>query len=684
MRIKRRMSFPLKMAKKRAPVTPRSKKSVFLATDTGGTFTDFVLLADGKLSTFKIPSTPRDPDKAIKAGLEVVGQPVDIFAHGTTVATNMVLERKGARTVLITTRGFRDVLEIGRQTRPSLYEPTTRPEPIVPRDMRLETEERLGPDGKALRPLTDDEVARVVKAVKVTGAEAVAVSFLFSFMDRSHEQKLGQALEKAGLVVSLSSEVIPTFREFERTSTTVIDAYIKPKMASYIGCIEALMPDTNILIMQSNGGVVRPSKIRKCPVSTLFSGPAGGMAAALHLSRRTGIKDLITFDMGGTSTDVSTVVDGRLLYRSQGDVEGFPIMMPMLDIISVGAGGGSLVKVDEAGGLKVGPESAGAEPGPVCYGRGGTVPAVTDCDLLAGIINPDNFLGGKMRLDTMASARAVTGLAKAAGMTVEELVKGAIDVVNSIMGRAVRVVTVQRGLDPADFALVAFGGAGPVHSAMLAKELGIKKVVVPFAAGNFSALGLMLADMRMDYSRTNVLDAGAEGTQAEVGKALADMEEATGLDLADQGVISSEAELTRALDMRYKGQSFELTVPYGGDMRRAVAAFHRAHEKTYTYSIKDRPVEVVNLRLSVVHRLAPPPPPKFDGKGDPRPYDQRRILLDGPSDADLHRWEDLRPGHKGKGPAVIEEKGFTTYVPKGFSWSMDRHGNIILARGGRP
>lgn len=671
------------MAKKRAPVTQRSKRSVFLATDTGGTFTDFVLLADGQLSTFKIPSTPRDPDMAIKAGLEVVGRPVDIFAHGTTVATNMVLERKGARTVLVTTKGFRDVLEIGRQTRPSLYEPITRPEPIVPRDMRLEAEERLGPDGKVLRPLTDDEVARVVKFVRATGAEAVAVSFLFSFMDRSHEQRLGRALEQAGLVVSLSSEVIPTFREYERTSTTVIDAYIKPKMATYIGRIEAIMPDTKVLIMQSNGGVVRPSKIRKCPVSTLFSGPAGGMAAALHLSRRTGIKDLITFDMGGTSTDVSTVVDGRLLYRSQGDVEGFPIMMPMLDIISVGAGGGSLVKVDEASGLKVGPESAGAEPGPVCYGRGGTVPAVTDCDLLAGIINPDNFLGGKMRLDTMASARAVTGLAKAAGLTIEELVKGAIDVVNSNMGRAVRVVTVQRGLDPADFALVAFGGAGPVHAAMLAKELGIRKVVVPFAAGNFSALGLMLADMRIDYSRTNVLDAGAEGTQAEVGKALAEMKEAAGLDLADQGVLPTEAELTRALDMRYKGQSFELTVPYGCDMRRAVAAFHRAHEKAYTYSIKDRPVEVVNLRLSVVHRLAPPPPPKFEGKGDPRPYDQRRILLDGPSDADLHRWENLRPRHKGKGPAVIEEKGFTTYVPKGFSWSMDRHGNVIMLGGGR-
>jgi len=667
-----------------ARTTGRSTRSVFLSTDTGGTFTDFVLVSEGRLTTFKLPSTPKSPDSAILAGLEEIGRPVDVFAHGTTVATNMILERKGARTVLVTTKGFKDVLEIGRQTRPSLYEPLSRPPPLVSRDLRLEADERVGPDGSALRPLTDAEVHRLVSEVKATGAEAVAVSFLFSFMTPSHEQKLGKALVQEGLAVSLSSEVNPLFREYERTSTTVLDAYVKPKMAGYISRIEALFPKSKVLIMQSNGGVVRPSKMAKLPVSSLFSGPAGGMAAALHLSRTTGLKDLMTFDMGGTSTDVATIVAGRLLFRSQGDVEGLPVTIPMLDIVSVGAGGGSLVRIDEAGGLKVGPESAGAEPGPVCYGRGGSVPTVTDCDLLAGIINPDNFLGGRMNLDTLAAARAVTKLAKAAGLTTEELIGGAIEVVNGNMGRALRIVTVERGLDPQDFALVAFGGAGPVHAAMLAKELGIRKVLVPFAAGNFSALGILLADLRMDYSRTKLLDAGALGSQASVDASYKEITAVAIFDLCEQGIPKDAARFAMAIDMRYKGQSFELTVPYTGSLKRAAGLFHRAHAKAYTYCLKDRPVEVVNLRLSVVHRLAPPPPPRFVGNGDPRPYGQRRILLDGPSEADLHRWEDLRPGHKGKGPAVIEEKGFTAYVPTGFSWTMDRHGNIIMLRGGRP
>jgi len=666
------------------PTTGRSSRPVYLSTDTGGTFTDFVLVSEGRLTTFKLPSTPRSPDRAIKDGLEEVGRPVDVFAHGTTVATNMILERKGARTALVTTKGFRDVLEIGRQTRPSLYEPVTRPVPLVPRDLRLEADERVGPDGSVITPLTDAELARVVDAVKATGAESVAVSLLFSFMGPSHEQRLGKALEQNGLKVSLSSDVDPLFREYERTSTTVLDAYVKPKMAGYVSRIEALFPKSTVLIMQSNGGVVRPSKVVRQPVSTLFSGPAGGMAAALHLSRTTGLKDLITFDMGGTSTDVATIVDGRLLFRSQGDVESLPVTVPMLDIVSVGAGGGSLVRIDEAGGLKVGPESAGAEPGPVCYGRKGTVPTVTDCDLLAGIINPDNFLGGRMQLDTLSAARAVTALAKMMGLTTEELVRGAIEVVNGNMGRALRIVTVERGQDPQDFALVAFGGAGPVHAAMLAKELGIRKIVVPFAAGNFSALGILLADLRMDYSRTKIIDAGATGAQSSMDSSYGEMTAVAGHDLQAQGVPKDAARFTRAIDMRYKGQSFELTVPYTGSLKKAAASFHKVHEKAYTYCLKDRPIEVVNLRLSVVHRLTPPPPPKFQGKGDPRPYDQRRILLDGSTEADLHKWEDLRPGHKGKGPAVIEEKGFTAYVPKGLSWSMDRHGNIIMVGGGRP
>ena len=668
----------MKIERKGAQGPPRP---VFLSTDTGGTFTDFVLVADGKLSTFKLPSTPKCPDLAIKAGLEQVGRHVEVFAHGTTVATNMILERKGARTVLVTTLGFKDVLEIGRQTRPSLYEPMPRPKPLVPRDLRFEADERVGPEGVELQPLSDPEIARVVSEIKTANAEAVAVSFLFSFADPAHEQRLGKALEAAGYVVSISSDVNPLFREYERTSTTVLDAYVKPKMASYVAGIENLFPKSKVLIMQSNGGVVRPSKVTKLPVSTLFSGPAGGMAAALHLSRKTGLKDLITFDMGGTSTDVAAIVGGKLGFRSQGDVEGFPVTLPMLDIVSVGAGGGSLVHIDEAGGLKVGPESSGAEPGPVCYGRGGTVPAVTDCDLLAGLVNPDNFLGGKMRLDTLAAARAVTGLAKTLGLSTEELVRGAIEVVNGNMDRALRVVTVERGLDPKDFSLVAFGGAGPVHAAMLAKALDIRKVIVPFAAGNFSALGILLADLRMDYSRTKVLDATQARSQEAVDRTFEEMTGVAELDLKVQGVDKKDAKISKALDMRYKGQSFDLTIPYNGSLKKAIAAFHKAHAKAYTYCLTDRPTEVINLGLSVVHRLPSPPSPKFEGKGDPRPYGQRKTLFDGKAPASLHRWEDLRPGHKGKGPSVIEEKGFTAYVPKGFSWSMDRHGNILMVRG---
>jgi N-methylhydantoinase A len=663
------------------PPLPKADAPIFLSTDTGGTFTDFVLVADGKLSTFKLPSTPKSPDHAIKAGLDIVGRQIDVFAHGTTVATNMILERKGARTVLITTKGFKDVLEIGRQTRPSLYMPTPRTKPLVPRDQRFEADERLGPDGTILKQLSNEEISRLLDEVRSARAESVAVSFLFSFADPSHEKNMGKALEAAGYVVSISSEVDPLFREYERTSTTVLDAYVKPKMASYVAGIGKIFPKSKVFIMQSNGGVVRPSKVTKLPVSTLFSGPAGGMAAALSLSRKTGIRDLLTFDMGGTSTDVATIVGGKLLFRSQGDVEGFPVTLPMLDIISVGAGGGSLVRVDEAGGLKVGPESSGAEPGPVCYGRGGTVPTVTDCDLLAGLVNPNNFLGGKMPLDTLAAARAVTGLAKALGLSTEELVRGAIEVVNGNMDRALRVVTVERGLDPQDFSIVAFGGAGPVHAAMLAKALGIKKVVVPFAAGNFSALGILLADLRMDYSRTKVLDAAMPRSQEAVDKAFEEMIATAEADLKVQAVDKKDATIIKAMDMRYKGQSFDLTIPYSGSISRSVAAFHKAHAKAYTYCLTDRPVEVVNLRLSAVHRLPSPPSPRFEGKGDTKPYGHRKTLFDGKALAALHRWEDLRPGHKGKGPAVIEEKGFTAYVPKGFSWSMDKHGNIILVGG---
>jgi N-methylhydantoinase A len=554
----------------------------------------------------------------------------------------------------------------------------------VPRDLRLEARERIDSEGKVLTALEKTEVERLVKAVKGTGATSVAITFLFSFMDPGHERMVADALMGAGLEVSMSSEVQPLFREYERTSTTVMDAYVKPSMTGYILGLEDIFKDSGILIMQSNGGVARPSIIKRAPVKTLVSGPAGGVAAAHYLGRQKGIDNIITFDMGGTSTDVSTIVDGKVRTRPGGVIDGLPINVPMTDIVTVGAGGGSLLWFDPAGQPDVGPESAGAVPGPVCYGRGGTVPTVTDCDLMLGILNPENFLGGRMALDVKAAGKAIEALAKEHDLDMDYLVRGAIDIVNSKMCAAIRVVTVERGLDPKEFALVAFGGAGPMHAALLAKELGIGKVIVPYAAGVFSALGMMVADLRMDYSRTFLSRPDDPDSQKDVDHEFEELEARAKDELGEQGIRFDTAKFERSLDMRYKGQSFDIKVPYNGNLVRAVKDFHGLHREEYAYDLRDkeRAVEIVNLSFSAFHGMKKPPSPKFKGDGSMEPKGHRMLLLQQPVKASVHEWVDLRPGHNGKGPAIIEEKGFTALVPDGSTWRMDEFGNIEIEQGG--
>jgi N-methylhydantoinase A len=661
-------------------------RDVRLGIDVGGTFTDLVALVEGEVVTAKVPSTPRDQAEGVLRVLAAGGvEParVGVFAHGTTVATNALLERRGARTALVTTAGFRDVLEIGRQQRPALYDlAADRPPPLVPRELRFTVAERSGPDG-VLRPLDGDSLAAAVAAVRDAGVEAVAVCLLFSFLHPEHERLLGAALRDAlggSVAVSLSSEVLPEFREYERCSTTVADAYLTPRLAVYLARLAREAEAGGLptpLLMQSSGGVIEAGRAAGHAASCVLSGPAGGVVGAAWVAGLSGEEDLLTFDMGGTSTDVAPVVGGRVQTTTEAVIAGVPLKLPMVDVHSVSAGGGSVAWVDEGGALRVGPASAGADPGPAAYGQGGEEATVTDANLWLGYLPDGAELGGEVVLRRELAERALARVGERVGVDVGEVALGVVRVANAEMVRALRVISVERGLDPREFTLVAFGGAGPLHACALAEEMGIGRVLVPRASGVLSALGLAISDLRRDYVRP-LLGRLDQLEEAVPGAAWRELE-----DLARKELVASgeQPALTRRADLRYRGQSFELTVDVAEDEDLG-ERFHQAHRQRYGYRMDDEPVEVVNLRL-----VAAVPAGKPKLRAEParagRAAARRRVNLDGTwREVAVLAREELGGGDRLDGPAVVEFAEATLLLRPGWRATVDEAGTLVLQRDG--
>jgi N-methylhydantoinase A len=650
-----------------------------LGVDVGGTFTDLVALSDGTLVTAKVPSTPRDQSEGVMNAVmtsEVEPGAVSALAHGMTVATNALLERRGARIALVTTEGFRDVLEIARQNRPSLYDlGADRPPPLVPRELRFTVTERTGPEGE-ISPLDDQSLHDAVSAIEEAEVEAVAVCLLFAFAHPEHEKRVGEALREAlpDVHVSLSSEVLPEFREYERFSTTAADAYLAPRLAAYLRNLAGKAEESGVpppLIMQSSGGVTRIDDAIEDAAGCVLSGPAGGVVGAAYVGSLGGYEDLLTFDMGGTSTDVAPIIGGEAQTTTETVVAGVPIKLPMVDVHTVSAGGGSIAWADAGGALRVGPHSAGAEPGPAAYGMGGEEPAVTDANLFLGYLRDRAELGGEVVLQRELSEKALKSLGEQLGLDAQETALGIVRVANAEMVRALRVISVERGLDPREFALLAFGGAGGMHACSLAEELGMETVLVPRAGGVLSALGLAISDVRRDYVRPYLapleeVDAG------EFEERFADMEDVAAEDLEDP-------EFTRRADLRYRGQSFELTVE-ADPLERLEERFHAAHEQRYGYRMDDEPVELVNLRLIATVPIEKPGLDEPAAEGE-AVSERREANFDGEwQEVPVYDRERMGEGSEVEGPAIVEFKESTCVVRPGWRGAVDEVGTLVLER----
>ena len=678
-----------------------------LGVDVGGTFTDLVLynVETNEMEMTKTPSTPANQAEGVRTGIELLikrlGVPaseIDFFIHGTTVATNTLLERKGATTALVVTEGFRDVLQVGRQDRPDLYDwRIPRTEPLVPRHLRFEVGERMLFTGEIHRPLDLSDVADIIEKLKAVRVEAVAVCLLHSYANAEHEITIGKLLRTAlpEVSVSLSHEILPEFKEYERMSTTVINSYVSPVIGRYISNLTTSIVDAGIssdlYIMQSNGGTMRASSAVERPVNTILSGPAAGVIGSVAIAKLAGQPNAISVDMGGTSFDVTLSYHGEVRQTQESEIERLPIKVPMVDIHTLGAGGGSIAWIDPGGALRVGPQSAGADPGPACYGRGGTEAAVTDANLVLGRLNPKRFLGGRMDLDvSLARAAVEERVAKPLGLGIEESAEGIIRVVNASMIKGIRVVSVAKGYDPRDFCLVAFGGAGPVHSSELANEMDIPRVLVPIAPGVTSAMGLLMADLRHDFVRT-VIRAGADLTPEELGARFGDMETEALERMGQEGVEADDVTLIRLADIRYAGQGYEIEVPVpsghlgDGEMQLVVERFHEGHRQMYGYATLDRPIEAVNLRITALTTLPQPElvPAELDGREDPEraKEGERQVYFHGKSvSTPIYHRPLLRPGDLVHGPAIIEQEDSTTVVWDGQTSTVDAYSNLIVER----
>jgi N-methylhydantoinase A len=656
-----------------------------IAIDTGGTFTDCVYRDRGRIEVVKLPSTPDDPARAI---LEAVARIVKRVGarevevrHGTTVATNALLERKGARVAFATTEGFEDTLAIGRQARPSLYDWNVhRPAPLA--EFCFGVAERVGADGGVLRAPSAEALKELRRRVKSSGAESVAVSLLFSFTHPAHERAVAAALASLRLPISVSHEILPEFREYERAATVTLNAYLAPRMQGYLRGLERSLAarGAELKIMQSSGGILSAQSSAREPVRTILSGPAGGVIGALTVARTAGIERVLSFDMGGTSTDVALLdATCELATSVEGEVAGVPVRVPMLDIHTAGAGGGSMAWIDAAGALQVGPQSAGADPGPACYGRGEGA-TVTDADLVLGRLHPEHFLGGAMGLDAERARDGVERVRRAGrGFgSVEAAAEGIVRVANVRMESALRRVSVERGYDPRDFALLAFGGAGPLHACALASALRIRTVVIPAAPGALSALGILDADLRREFSRTVML-------APESRKIAGVFRE---LEAEARKVFRAEGQrpvLTRSADLRYQGQGFELRVDWGRD---AAVQFNRLHAQAYGYADPERPAEIVTLRVQAVVRTRRPRVMAAAGArldGSAARIAEHRVFEDGSwRRAAVYERSRLQTGARIAGPAVLVELSATTYVPSRWSATVDGFGNLMLTPTPKP
>lgn len=648
-----------------------------LAVDTGGTFTDLVLLHEGAVRTLKVPSTPDDPSRAVLDGIrDILGEHARFtLLHGSTVATNALLERRGARVVLVTNEGFEDVIEIGRQDRPQLYALVGhRPPPLVARDDRLGIAGRLGPDGEEITELDRERLASLADEIQSRAGESVAVCFLHSYANPRHEDAVAEALEGLGLPLSVSSRLLPEFREYERTSTTVMNAYVAPLMDRYLGRLANEAGADRVTIMGSNGGALPIERARREPVHTVLSGPAGGVVGALTWAKRAGHDSILSFDMGGTSTDVS-LCPGRPLRTREFGIGGQPAAIPVIDINTVGAGGGSIARVDPGGALRVGPRSAGARPGPICYGDGGTEVTVTDAHVWLGRLPADAFLGGDRTLDRDSVEGPLREIADRLGGSLDDAAEGVLAVADTAMERALRVISVERGYDPVDFAVVAFGGAGGLHVAELTDRLGARKALVPPDPGLLSAYGMLASPVTREASRTVLLDTEREGLDARLEEALQELEESARGSMVDEGVAAEVLSVERGVDVRYRGQSFELGVMADGWRER----FHAAHEERYGYRRPETPLEAVTARV-----IVSAPPAALDAigvdeaDGDPE-TSPRRVVQGGREHDTLSVWRhDLRAGHKLDGPLIVQEYSGTTWVPPEWRLTVDGWGCLHL------
>lgn len=653
---------------------------IVIGVDTGGTFTDFVFKKGDEWGVFKILSTPSNPAIAVLKGLEeLASSDAKRIIHGSTVATNAILERKGARTALITNKGFEDIIEIGRQNRERLYDLGYQKEPqIVPSELRFGIGGRVLHTGEELERVSVGDIKKAAEKLKELGVESVAVCLLFSFLNPEHERSVARSLEFLGIPISLSHQILSEFREYERCSTTVINAYVLPKMKNYISFLmERLEDDDTLSIMQSNGGSISADTAMRESVRTILSGPAGGVVGACEIGRMAGFRKLITFDMGGTSTDVS-LVDGQVTITTEAAISGYPLKVPMIHIHTVGAGGGSIAYLDEGGSLRVGPESAGADPGPICYGKGEQI-TVTDANLYLGRLIPQYFLGGKMVLDVERLGPFFKAMASQVGLLPMELAEGILAVANTAMEKAIRVISVERGYDPQEFVLLSFGGAGGMHAAFLAKLLNIPKVLIPRAPGILSAMGMLMADVIKDYSLT-VMCLERDLDQEELQDIFAELETRGEEELRLEGIEKEQVILERYLDMRYQGQSYEIIVPFETDF---VQKFHLLHEKTYGYRNQDKPVEIVNVRLRARGIPEKPKLQEIERAGTQWPKDafleERSVVFDGEQVSTMIFLRDrLKAGHLIQGPAVVVEYSSTIVIPPFARGEIDSFGNLVL------
>jgi N-methylhydantoinase A len=685
--------------------THQDEATVRVGIDTGGTFTDFVYEANGALIVFKVASTPDDPSRAINEGLqrivEQIGSPISIeVIHGTTVGTNALLQRRGARTALVTTGGFEDVIEIGRQARPELYNLNAiKPPALVPSELRFGVAERVGASGEVLTPLREKDIAKLLKIVRAARCEAVAISLLFSFAHPEHEQRLAESLKRIGVPISTSHEILPEYREYERTSTVVVNAYLQPLMGRYLprlGMHASGMPSAiskasardarvpKLRIMQSSGGSISAQVAAQEPVRTILSGPAGGVVGALRIAAAAGFENIITFDMGGTSTDVALCDRDGMRLTNESIVAGVPVAIPMMDIHTVGAGGGSIAAVDEGGSLRVGPASAGADPGPASYGRS-FLPTVTDAHVVLGHFPGATLLGGEFTLHEDRALRALHQLASEMSQAAKrkitplEAAQGVLDVVSTNMERALRHISVERGYDPRDFTLIPFGGAGGLHAVELARALRIPRVLVPASPGALSAMGVLAADVVKEQSRTVMLEARKESRPA-MEKTFREMEKQARAILSREGFPNAKQKHERSVAARYKGQSFELQIKQtDGDV---AAAFHRAHQARYGYSQTQNEVEIVSARLrssGVVEKISISKRKASRSVAMEKPHgfaetysDRKRVRVA------VYQRERLMQGSRLRTPCIVTEYSATTLVPANAGARLDGSGNVIV------